>query len=199
MEETIYRIVANVLLIGAYARVAALALAAARTFAGRRQLRQFRFGPVEAIVATEAIGLLAATLFINLRDTAWDAPAPWRVAVASVGAALMMAAFALMAWSFLSWRNIFFGHGVMDGQQLVTSGVYGVVRHPVYLAALLVWLALAVGFASVFAVAGLFIYVPAYVAYIRGEEQMMHEEFGAEYETYCRSVPMLLARLPRHL
>ena len=82
---------------------------------------------------------------------------------------------------------------VREGHRLVTSGIYGLVRHPMYLALLLY----AAGQALV---APNWIAGPAYavplvliVACRLGpEERMMREEFGAEYEAYARRTRRLI-------
>ena len=77
----------------------------------------------------------------------------------------------------------------------MTQGAYGFVRHPVYLAALLVWLGLGVAFGSAVTLAIALLYVlPAYVLYARSEEAMMLEGFGEAYRQYCRTVPMFIPR-----
>ena len=84
---------------------------------------------------------------------------------------------------------------MLADHELVTRGAYGCVRHPVYLAALLVWLALAVGYLSGTALAVTALYViPIYLLYIRSEEEMMLETFGDAYREYRNVVPMLVPR-----
>jgi protein-S-isoprenylcysteine O-methyltransferase Ste14 len=82
---------------------------------------------------------------------------------------------------------------LQEGQQLVTGGAYGLVRHPAYLGAMLVWLGLAVALLSPIVLTVTVVYVaPMYLLYITSEEKMMRDEFGAAYARYCRDVPMLL-------
>jgi protein-S-isoprenylcysteine O-methyltransferase Ste14 len=109
-----------------------------------------------------------------------------------------LAGLALIVWTLLSWRQLFVGHAVLEGQELVTGGAYGVVRHPVYLGALLIWSGLSLCFLSIPAAAVTAAYVlPAYAVYIRSEEAMMRGSFGEQYDRYRRDVPMLLPH-PRH-
>jgi protein-S-isoprenylcysteine O-methyltransferase Ste14 len=87
---------------------------------------------------------------------------------------------------------------LLHDHRLVTNGAYGVVRHPVYLAALLIWLGLGVAFASPFALGVAILYVlPAYLLYIRDEEAMMVDAFGDAYRSYRAAVPMLIPRRSR--
>jgi len=108
--------------------------------------------------------------------------------------------FVLIVWTITSWRQLFVGHAVLADQKLVTKGAYGVVRHPVYLAALLIWCGLSLCFLSAEAAIVTSLYVlPAYLLYIRSEEMMMLDFFGDEYRRYRQQVPMLLPRLRRAL
>jgi protein-S-isoprenylcysteine O-methyltransferase Ste14 len=119
-----------------------------------------------------------------------------RVRFGGVEALLALAGVALAVWTLLSWRELFVGHAVIEGQQLVTGGAYGVVRHPVYLAGLVIWCGLSLAFVSLPAAAiTVFYVVPTYIFYIRSEEAMMVESFGDAYRRYVARVPMLLPRL----
>jgi len=96
----------------------------------------------------------------------------------------------------MSWRQLFFGHGVLEQQQLVTGGAYGFVRHPTYLCALLVWGGLSVSVLNPIVALVTALYVaPTYVAYIRAEEAMMEAHFGDAYRRYRADVPMLVPRI----
>lgn len=83
---------------------------------------------------------------------------------------------------------------VLPTEALVTSGLNGAVRHPLYLGLLLlVWgnvhapLTLATAlFATLYVLIG-----------IRFEERKLRRLYGARYDAYRRSVPMLFPRLRR--
>ncbi len=75
---------------------------------------------------------------------------------------------------------------LQDEHRLVTSGIYGLIRHPIYLRALLVFLGLPLIFRSwlflvLLPLGGLFV-----AARIRAEEKLLAERFGAEFEAYRR-------------
>jgi protein-S-isoprenylcysteine O-methyltransferase Ste14 len=77
-----------------------------------------------------------------------------------------------------------------------TSGPYALVRHPLYLAAFFVWLAVALAFASLAALAITALHViPGYLIYIRSEEEMLVTHLGEPYRRYQEEVGMLLPRL----
>ena len=84
----------------------------------------------------------------------------------------------------------------LPGQRVVSGGPYAVVRHPLYVAAFLIWLALALAFASPVALAFTVLYViPGYVIYIRSEEEMLVAHLGDAYGRYQRDVGRLCPRL----
>jgi protein-S-isoprenylcysteine O-methyltransferase Ste14 len=193
MVEQAYIVAALIVVCGSYLRVIAATGGAIRTLASRGRFRRFQMGLIEAVVAPEPLVMAAVTsLTLVLRFDPDDASV-LDVVAAAIGATLVLYAWNLTAWSFLSWRSIFFGHGVQEDQELVTRGAYGLVRHPVYLGVMLIWLGLSVAFLNPIALIITAVYViPFYVFYILSEERMMKEEFGDAYARYCRRVPMLL-------
>jgi protein-S-isoprenylcysteine O-methyltransferase Ste14 len=168
-------------------------IGALRSLAKRHRFEVVRFGLVEAVTLLEPLVLAIATyaLLVN-RESASAVSGPEATAAAA-GALLALAGLALVVWTLSSWRELFVGHAVLDGQQLVTGGAYGLVRHPVYLGALLIWGGLSLCFLSAPAAAITAIYVtPAYLLYIRSEEKMMLQYFGDQYRRYRQEVPMLM-------
>jgi protein-S-isoprenylcysteine O-methyltransferase Ste14 len=161
----------------------------------RRRFEAVRFGAIEAIVLPEPV-LLAAAAYVLLVDReSLSSVSAAEAAAALVGGLVALTGLALVVWTLVSWRQLFVGHGVLGNQELVTGGAYGVVRHPVYLGALLIWFGLSLCFLSAAAAAITVLYVlPAYLLYMRSEEAMMLDSFGAQYSRYRREVPMLLPR-----
>ncbi len=99
---------------------------------------------------------------------------------------------------FSVWARMYIGRNwsgtvtIKEGHELVTSGPYAIVRHPIYSGLLLalVGSALACGeWRGVLAVAIAFL---ALWRKLRLEERWMREQFGAAYEAYRRRVAALL-------
>lgn len=193
MAEQAYLVAALIVVGGSYLRVVAAAGAALRTLLSRGQFRRFQMGLVEMVNAVEPLVLAAVTSLVLVFQFEPDNASVLDAVAAAIGAALVLYAWNLTAWSFLSWRSVFFGHGVQENQELVTSGAYGLVRHPIYLGVMLIWLGLSVAFLSpvAFIITAVYV-VPIYILYMLSEERMMKEEFGDVYARYCRRVPMLL-------
>lgn len=76
---------------------------------------------------------------------------------------------------------------VQEGQQLVDTGLYGVVRHPMYLSTLLMFLAMPLVLGSLPSLAVSLLYVPIIAGRIRGEEALLTEEL-AGYADYQKRV-----------
>ena len=76
---------------------------------------------------------------------------------------------------------------VQAGQRVVESGLYGVVRHPMYLATLMLFLSMPLILGSVYAFALLLGYLPLIAARIRGEEALLERELKG-YRAYEQKV-----------
>lgn len=114
-------------------------------------------------------------------------------ALAAVGLGLVAAGLAL----HLHARRTLGRHwsavvAVRDDHRLVTEGAYGVVRHPLYLAIVLLALGTLVAhpsWAVLCAAAGIGVGVATKV---RLEDRVLHEALGATWERYAARVPALL-------
>jgi protein-S-isoprenylcysteine O-methyltransferase Ste14 len=79
---------------------------------------------------------------------------------------------------------------------LVTDGIYGVMRHPIYAAYLLGVIAQALLLNNWIAgPIGLVTFIPIYLTRVPREEAMMIETFGDTYRAYMRCVGRLLPRV----
>ena len=76
---------------------------------------------------------------------------------------------------------------VQEGQKVVDTGLYGIVRHPMYAVTLILFLSMPFVLGSLPSFAVLLLYIPIIVKRIRNEEQVLLE--GLEgYAEYCRRV-----------
>ena len=86
--------------------------------------------------------------------------------------------------------------GMREGHQLVTSGIYKYIRHPMY-AAHILW-ALAQVMMLHNWIAGysfIVVMVPFYIYRVTKEEEMLMETFGEEYEKYRNKTGALFPKL----
>jgi protein-S-isoprenylcysteine O-methyltransferase Ste14 len=79
------------------------------------------------------------------------------------------------------------------GHRLVTKGLFARVRHPIYLATLLLYVGIPLAFGSLGALAiGLVLGAPALWWRIRIEEASLAEWFGEEFAKYQRQTDRLI-------
>ncbi|MBP3382865.1 MAG: isoprenylcysteine carboxylmethyltransferase family protein [Tidjanibacter sp.] len=76
---------------------------------------------------------------------------------------------------------------VSEGQKVIDNGLYGVVRHPMYLATLLMFLAMPLVLGSWWAVVPFVGYVPVIVVRALDEEKLLTKELEG-YADYCKRV-----------
>ena len=76
---------------------------------------------------------------------------------------------------------------VEEGQEVVSTGLYGVVRHPMYMASVLMFLAIPLVLGSWYALVPFAAYPVLMVVRIRGEERLLTAEL-AGYEAYKKKV-----------
>ncbi|TSD87308.1 isoprenylcysteine carboxylmethyltransferase family protein [Mycobacterium sp. KBS0706] len=73
---------------------------------------------------------------------------------------------------------------IQPGHTLVTTGIYGVIRHPSYLGLLVGALGWALAFRSAVGVMLALLNLLPLLARIRAEERLLAHQFGAEYQAY---------------
>jgi protein-S-isoprenylcysteine O-methyltransferase Ste14 len=145
--------------------------------------RELRIRAVIVVIAIVGIRLGA------FRGQGVDNTDPWRAAVG-----LVLFAFGL---GFAVWARVHLGRnwgGPMtqkDEPELVTSGPYHLVRHPIYSGILVAGLGTALALSwlwlTVFALAGTYFLYSATV-----EERYLTEKFPDNYPAYKRSTKMLV-------
>jgi protein-S-isoprenylcysteine O-methyltransferase Ste14 len=98
----------------------------------------------------------------------------------------------LMASGYLAWKGlrIVFGE-IRETPQVITKGVFSIVRHPVYLGSILLYLGQFMMTLSLASLTLLIIIVIFYWLISRYEEKLLTERFGDAYVQYMKMVPML--------
>ena len=100
--------------------------------------------------------------------------------------ALMRAGFGLMNSSRLQ---------IVEGQRLLTDGVYGRIRHPLYLGEITRNLGIAMTLSSLYGAMVILVGNAFLLLRIENEERMLIEEFGQEYEEYRKRTKKLIPYL----
>lgn len=77
---------------------------------------------------------------------------------------------------------------VQENQQVVSTGLYGIVRHPMYAATLLLFLSMPLVLASTWSFAIMLLYIPIIALRIHNEEQVLERELKGyvEYKQHVR-------------
>ncbi len=102
-----------------------------------------------------------------------------------------------VAWVFARrGLRIIFGE-VREKPELVRKGVFEVVRHPIYLGAMLLYLGLTLFTLSLVSFVLWIFIVIFYCLISRYEEKVLTKAFGEEYEKYKKEVPMMFPSLLR--
>jgi len=111
----------------------------------------------------------------------------WLGAAVTVGGLL----FAVWAREHLG-RNWSRSVTIKQGHELITTGPYAVVRHPIYTGILIGFLGMAIAISQV---RGFIAFVLVFLALwlkLRMEEKWMRSQFGETYATYARQTPALV-------
>jgi protein-S-isoprenylcysteine O-methyltransferase Ste14 len=103
-----------------------------------------------------------------------------------LGVVLFAAGGALRIWPVFVLGEQFSGLvAIQRGHTLVTSGVYGVIRHPSYLGLLINSLGWSLAFRSGVGVILTLLLIPPLFARISAEENLLRAQFGDDYDVYC--------------
>jgi protein-S-isoprenylcysteine O-methyltransferase Ste14 len=100
--------------------------------------------------------------------------------------------------AFTVWARVYLGRNwsgtvtLKEGHELIRSGPYTYVRHPIYTGLLVALLGSAVACGELRAMIGLGLVAGAFIRKLRIEERFMREIFPGQYERYCAEVPALV-------
>jgi protein-S-isoprenylcysteine O-methyltransferase Ste14 len=113
-----------------------------------------------------------------------------------LGAAVTIAGllFAVWARGYLG-RNWSSSVTIKQGHELITTGPYAVVRHPIYTGVLAGFLGMAIAISQV---RGFIVFALFFLAFwlkLRMEEQWMRSQFGETYTTYTHQTAALVPYL----
>ena len=138
-----------------------------------------------AVIALSGLMFLAAFIVAGLNFRfGWIVLPDW---VSYVSAVVFLLAYGLYAEVLR--ENVWLSRTieVQENQKVVDTGLYGVVRHPMYLSTLLLFLAMPLVLGSVISFVIMLAYIPIIAKRIRNEEQVL--EKGLEgYTDYKKRV-----------
>lgn len=116
-----------------------------------------------------------------------------------VGAAITVAGLLFSVWGRLylgtNWSRAV---TIKQDHELITSGPYAVVRHPIYTGLLTGFLGTAIATTQIRGLIAFGMIAISLWFKLRLEERFMRQQFGGTYENYARRVPALIP-LPKML
>jgi protein-S-isoprenylcysteine O-methyltransferase Ste14 len=117
-----------------------------------------------------------------------------------LGVALLVAGLAFTVWARLHLGRNWSGTvTVKEGHELIRSGPYRYVRHPIYTGVLAAVLGTAIASGTLRGLLGVVIIAVALLRKLRIEERFMRETFPDEYQRYSAQTPALIpfTKFPR--
>lgn len=121
---------------------------------------------------------------------------PHSPVVACIGLALTIIGLGVMAWSrIVLGRNWSATVTIKKDHELVSSGPYAIVRHPLYAGVLLAMFGTAISFGDLRGFIAFFLTFAGWWLKSRTEERFMVKQFGARYLQYQQQVKALIPYL----
>jgi protein-S-isoprenylcysteine O-methyltransferase Ste14 len=152
----------------------------------RRQLTS-ESRPVQKVLIGGAVLCVAGMIVLSALDHRFG----WSVvptAISLVGAVLFAVAFNGFTLVLAQNSHAAFTVRVEESQPLISTGLYGLVRHPMYTCNTLVMVGIPLALGSYW---GLVFIIPIFLLFalrIRDEEKLLQEELGG-YREYMQKVP----------
>ena len=110
-----------------------------------------------------------------------------------LGLALVLGGLGFTVWARVHLGGNWSGTVTLkEGHELIRSGPYAVVRHPIYTGLLTALLGTAIASGTVRAALGFAVILAALLRKLRKEEAFMREAFADEYPRYRDEVPALI-------
>lgn len=120
---------------------------------------------------------------------AWGTP----TVVRALGLGLLAAGAVVLALGLAALRGSTRVHPIPAADsELRTTGIYAVVRHPMYLSVMLFAAGLTVSSGRLLALLSSMCLLGVLTVKARFEERLLSERFGWEYAAYCARVPAIL-------
>ena len=140
----------------------------------------------KTVILLSGLMFLAAFIVAGLNFRfSWIVLPAW---VSYVSAAVFLAAYALYAEVLR--ENVYLSRTVevQEGQKVIDTGLYGIVRHPMYMTTLLLFLSMPLVLGSPISFVIVLLYIPIIAKRIRNEEQVLENglEGYAEYKKRVR-------------
>jgi protein-S-isoprenylcysteine O-methyltransferase Ste14 len=150
--------------------------------------------------ASRILRALAFLIVIVLLSTT-RIPLPWlyrQLWPSGIWSFWVGAAFTVVGLLFVVWARQHLGSNwsrsvtIKQGHELITTGPYALVRHPIYTGILTGFLGTAIALSQVRGVIGFILIVLVFWTKLRIEEEWMRSQFGETYATYAHQTAALV-------
>ncbi|MBQ4257358.1 MAG: isoprenylcysteine carboxylmethyltransferase family protein, partial [Oscillospiraceae bacterium] len=140
----------------------------------------------KAVILLSGLMFLAAFVIAGLNYRFGWIPLPGWVSYA--GAVIFLGAYALYAEVLRENAYLSRTVEVQENQKVIDTGLYGIVRHPMYMSTLLLFLAMPLVLGSVISFAVMLSYIPIIAKRIGNEEKVLEEGLSGyrEYKNRVR-------------
>ncbi len=145
-----------------------------------------------------ALPLVLGAALLAWRGAPWAALLSLRLWPRSILLYWLGLAVLVTGLAFSVWARVHLGRNwsgtvtVKEDHELIRSGPYGYVRHPIYTGILTGVIGTVICSATARAALALLIIAVALIRKLRTEEARMRETFPGQYEQYCEQVPALV-------
>ena len=139
----------------------------------------------KAVILLSAVMFLAAFILAGLNFRfGWIVLPPW---VSYAAAAVFLLGYILYAEVLRENTYLSRTVEVQEGQKVIDTGLYGIVRHPMYMSTLLLFLAMPLVLGSLISFLIMLVYIPLISSRMKNEEQVLRD--GLEgYADYMQRV-----------
>ena len=147
---------------------------------------------------TYMLALVAGGLLIAWHRSSWGRALDLHLWPSSalpycLGLLVLVAGLAFSVWARVHLGGNWSGNvTVKEGHELIRTGPYRYVRHPIYTGILTGVLGTAICAGTLRAALGLAMIAAAFIVKLRAEERFMRETFPGQYEKYREEVPALI-------
>jgi protein-S-isoprenylcysteine O-methyltransferase Ste14 len=137
--------------------------------------------------------------YLGWKPLSWTVTADARIWMLALGSLLYFPGMLFLLWARLTLgKNYFvstgFGAQLFAGHQLITSGPFSIVRHPMY-AGLILAAAGSLFLYFTWTTVYFALFAPFTLIRAKREETALSAEFGEEWKEYCKRVPAFIPKL----